>query len=477
MKTTKRVIAIVLAALMLAMAIPFAASAANTSLTLSMSKDGFEYTVYQVATLNTTTGQYTLNTTDTAVVEAMNTLNQSGADFLAALDSASNPGTSKGIVKKGTNFTTSEIGIYYAKATAWPDNVQKRSNTVVVPQYNDTDKTWEFSSASIDLSTNGKAVSGDVSVDKGFTTVADKAPKYKGQGEEVNFTLEASVIGSADQKAKKYVIYDTMSKGLTYNNDAKVFYLNESGAVVGSEATADFTVETTGSNAKLTGAYEGGTYITVTAKADTLNGTAFYNAKKVRVTYSATVNNNAVIGSAANPNADGLEYTNAAGKTDDVEGSEVKVYTFVARAYKVDASNNNAPLAGATIGLYSTEANATAETNEIATAVTGTDGYAKFIKTGDTNEVRLAPGTYYVKELAAPNNYNRNTNVYTININATQSGNGIFTNNTEPITNTISKLPQTGGAGTMMFTIIGGSLVLLAGVLFVVVMKKRKASK
>ena len=70
-----------------------------------------------------------------------------------------------------------------------------------------------------------------------------------------------------------------------------------------------------------------------------------------------------------------------------------------------------------------------------------------------------------------------NTNVYSITINATTSGNGIFTNATTPITNTISKLPKTGGAGTMMFTIIGGSLVLIAGVLFVVVMKKRKNSK
>ena len=53
MKTTKRVFALVLAAMMLAMMIPFAASAANNSLTLSMSKDGFEYAVYQVATINT----------------------------------------------------------------------------------------------------------------------------------------------------------------------------------------------------------------------------------------------------------------------------------------------------------------------------------------------------------------------------------------------------------------------------------------
>lgn len=118
MKTTKRVFALVLAALMLAMMIPFAASAANNSLTLSMSKDGFEYAVYQVATINTETGVYTLNTEDASVTAAMKTINQSGKDFLDALDAASDPGTPVGTVKKGTNYTTSTLGIYYAETLA-----------------------------------------------------------------------------------------------------------------------------------------------------------------------------------------------------------------------------------------------------------------------------------------------------------------------------------------------------------------------
>ena len=137
MKTTKRVFALVLAAMMLAMMIPFAASAANNSLTLSMSKDGFEYAVYQVATINTETGVYTINTNDTNVTTAMKTKNQSGKDFLAALDAASDPGTFVGTVKKGTNYTTSTLGIYYARVSAWPDGVQNKKNTVVVPQYTD----------------------------------------------------------------------------------------------------------------------------------------------------------------------------------------------------------------------------------------------------------------------------------------------------------------------------------------------------
>ena len=472
MKTTKRVFALVLAALMLAMMIPFAASAANNSLTLSMSKDGFEYAVYQVATINTETGVYTINTNDTNVTTAMKTNSQSGKDFLDALDKATDPGTYVGTVKKGTNYTTSTLGIYYARVSAWPDGVQNKKNTVVVPQY--TNGAWEFSSASIDLSTNGKSTSGDIGVDKGFTTVDDKDPQYKGQGEKVTYTLEATVVGSTDQKAKKYVIFDTMSKGLTYNNDAKVYYLDATGTA-GSDVTADFIVDSNKTDAKLTGEYKDGTFISVTARADTtLKGTAFYAAKKVRVVYTATVNNNAVVGTPGNPNTDGLQYKNAADKSDEVEGPEVRVYTYNVRAYKVDASNNNTPLAGATIGLFSTQANAAAGTNAIASGVTGNDGYAKFIKSGDTNEVRLAPGKYYVKETAAPRGYNLNTKVYEITVSETTSGDGVNVN-TPAITNTISKLPQTGGEGTMMFTIIGGSLILIAGALFVVVMKKKSS--
>ncbi len=471
MKTTKRVFALVLAALMLAMMIPFAASAANNSLTLSMSKDGFEYAVFQVATINTETGVYTLNTEDAKVTAAMKTI-QTGKEFLDDLDAATDPGTYVGTVKKGTNYTTSTLGIYYAKVSKWPDGVQNKKNTVVVPQY--TNGAWEFSSASIDLSTNGKSTSGDIGVDKGFTTVEDKDSQYKGQGEKVTYTLEATVVGSTDQKAKKYVIFDTMSKGLTYNNDAKVYYLDAAGTA-GSDVTSDFIVDKNKTDAKLTGEYKDGTFISVTAKTETLGGTAFYAAKKVRVVYTATVNNNAVVGTPGNPNTDGLQYTNAADKSDEVEGPEVRVYTYNVRAYKVDASNNNTPLAGATIGLFSTQANAAAGTNPIASGKTGNDGYAKFIKTGDTNEVRLAPGKYYVKETAAPEGYNLNTKVYEITVNETTSGNGVNVNDVA-ITNTISKLPQTGGEGTMMFTIIGGSLILIAGALFVVVMKK-KASK
>ena len=489
-KTTKRIVSLVIVAMLLAAMVPFTAFAATPSLTLSMSKDGFTYTVYQVATLDTTTGGYTLNTEDEGIVDAMKSKDQSGADFLAALDAATNPGSVKGTVTKGSDFTTTDMGIYYAKATEWPNGVQRKSNTVVVPLYNKTERTWKFSGGvsadgddalSIDLSQNGKAVSGSVGVDKGFDTVIDKTPKFKGQGQKVTYTLEATVVGSIDQKAKKYVIYDTMSKGLTYNNDAKVYYLDDAGNP-GNDVTNQFIVKPNNVDPseptdKLTGEYEGGTNITVTAKDTTLTGNDFYAAKKVRVVYTATVNNKAVVGNPGNPNTDGLEYTNAAGTDGKAGGPTVIVYTYNIEVEKVDASNGNRPLAGATFGLYSDAAATTEIASGVSTLVgTGTAQKAlvTFTATGDTNAIRLAPGKYYVKEKSAPDGYNLNTKIYEVTVSQSTSGNGIAGLDAA-IPNTISKLPQTGGAGTMMFTILGGSLILVAGVLFVVFMKKRSS--
>ena len=89
------------------------------------------------------------------------------------------------------------------------------------------------------------------------------------------------------------------------------------------------------------------------------------------------------------------------------------------------------------------------------------------------NEVRLAPGSYWVRELAAPTGYNLNTKAYEVVVD--KDSEAAFAQNSISITNSKSKLPQTGGEGTMMFTIIGGSLILIAGALFVVLMKKRSS--
>lgn len=61
MKTTKKIFAAVLAVMMIALMIPFSASAATSDAynAFIKGKNGFTVNVYKVATINTTTGEYT----------------------------------------------------------------------------------------------------------------------------------------------------------------------------------------------------------------------------------------------------------------------------------------------------------------------------------------------------------------------------------------------------------------------------------
>lgn len=75
MKTTKKIFAAVLAVMMIALMIPFSASAATSDAynAFIKGKNGFTVNVYKVATINTTTGEYTEIQGGTAVATALKT--------------------------------------------------------------------------------------------------------------------------------------------------------------------------------------------------------------------------------------------------------------------------------------------------------------------------------------------------------------------------------------------------------------------
>lgn len=453
MKTTKKIFAAFIAVMMIALMIPFSASAATTYSASLTGKAGYTVSVYKVASLDVVSGQYTSSIT--AIQDELNKVE--GADnknVLKACDAAavSTPVTTKTFSASDVtlDFSTTEPGVYYFKWTGTPAGVDSKiiSNSVIsLPYYKDGNWVNSYTgtiSAKVEDSTptvSKKIENSDI--DDSNTTAAI--------GSDVTFTLTADKVGSSTEKAKMYKLTDTMSAGLTYKEVKEV----KVGTTVVS--TDDYKVTQTGQTVD----------IEFTSSYLSNGDSAFYKADKVYVTYIATVNTAALISIAGelkpNTNHVDLHYTNNMNVDSDITGNTVNVYTLTLNVGKVDG-NTKAPLAGATFKL-------TSDTDTTGTTLTtGEDGSVTF--TG------LKAGKYYVEETVAPEGYNINSKKFEITI----STQGIVTgdnvkDNKLVVSDFPLSVPQTGGAGTVMFTVGGIALIACAGVLFFVVMRKKKTSK
>lgn len=445
MKTSKKIFAALLAVMMIVMMIPSVA-AAGYSYTLN-GKAGYGVTVYQIATYNETTGKYT------ATNAGIQTILDAGNDaqtLLAACDALEGltGGTEVDFDTALSQTKSVTAGAYYVKVTKTPAGVKSVTNSVfTLPtnaglneiSVNVADKVDDDQPSSIK-----KIVSGANRVDETSQFI----------GKDVTFELTGDLTGTASQNLKSYVFTDTMSKGLTFKSVDTVNLVKADGTTT-KDIKSNVTVSDVVDNV-----------FAVTLNDAVLKAADTYDYAKVVVTYTATLNAGAVIGSEGNPNSAHISYIDSYNNSSSTEDTTVKVYTAKLNVLKVDAANGTTPLDGAEFTLYTDEACETVAVNG-ATVTTADGGKASF--TG------LAAGTYYLKETNAPAGYTLNNEVFTIVVSA----NGTIQNEAEyTVTVEDSKVvvPQTGGMGTMIFTIVGLSLIACAGVLFVVV-RRKKASK
>lgn len=463
MKTTKRVIAVALAVLMLALAIPFAVSAETSyTLTVQCDKPDYTYSIYKIADFNETTGHFEKGKT-TAITAAINQSTESTADVLAAATAATDAQLGAAVDTVTFTATTTSMdfslpaGMYFVKCTGRSILNKTVTKESVVPMPNKTE--------SYTVNVTDKVVEGDE------PTVTKKIQKADGslvdeisasQDDTITYVLTADITGTTENKLQSYIIGDDMDDNLdpAQVNITSVMLVN------GTNKTP-LTYTKTGSMASIKDkelTYDFG----VSIDAAELDKDAFYTeGGKVEVIFTTKlVANPTKIGTAI-PNTDGLKYTNNSGNESEVKGNKVNVYTYMVSVNKVDADAQTTKLANAKIGIFKTQA--CTDNDKIDEAITNTDGVAAFT-------YKFAEGTYYVKEIAAPDGYNLNTSVFEVKIEKGSSAlsNGIH--NTTTITDTKSKLPETGGAGTLAFTIVGGSLIVAAGILLAIVLKKR-ASK
>lgn len=472
----KRFISIIMVALLIAVMIPVAASAGSYSITLQCSKPGYLYTVYKVADYNSTTGTFTSNSANAAVT-AQVTANQESTAALAAAcaatdDLGSSVGTFNTTSKTSETFSSLDAGIYFIQLTTKSAKWQETTMESVVVFPNKENKA----SYSIDLA--GKINEGEPKVSKWFLadgaeTKADQTfgttdKKIDGKDvKTITYVLKADVPGTADSKITSMVISDKMGTGLNtaVHSIESVQLVDGTGRVVKESVAKSVSTEASVIDRKAADTVdkahgtEGNTFGVVIDPAELAEDDFYGEGYQIVVTYKTELLSTAPLATAID-NTDAMIYGNSATSFFVVEGNPVTLKTYTIKAYKEDATSG-AKLGGATFTLYDKDKNV------LATAVSAES-------TGEADFGILLPAdTYYVAETAPPTGYNLNSTESTITLSdSTPNGIGTVT-----VKDTKAKMPQTGGTGTLVFTIVGGSLVLLAAALFIIVMKKRSSAK
>ncbi len=280
-------------------------------------------------------------------------------------------------------------------------------------------------------------------------------------GDVVTFRSKVSIAKNSINV--KY--HDTMTKGLTYNNDVKVY------------SDVACTEEVSNSNYTVAAA-EGETF--VVSFNDTYVSTFTAANTDLYIKYTATLNDDAVVTS---PEVNTPEIT--WGDNGKYTGTPTETTTHKFQIQKYDGADaNKNPLAGAKFQLFTAETAGAPLTlavkdddksvyRVVADEKKLPEGYTV---TSDNKIVTLATGfitvegvdsdLYYLEETDAPVGFNKLEKRIKVTVN---EANDLV----QPIENLSgSILPSTGGMGTTTFYVIGAVLVIAAVAYF---MLRRKA--
>lgn len=297
-------------------------------------------------------------------------------------------------------------------------------------------------------------------------------------GQKVEF--KTTIIAQAG--AQNYVLHDKMDAGLTFTGNVSVSLKKnnqEQPTTLANTDNKDYVLKTSG-------LVETGTICTFHIEFTKVFCDSLSAGDQIIVSYSATLNENAVVGNAGNKNDTWLKYGNGT----DTTHSNTTTYTFEIPVFKYTGTNT--PLAGAKFTL-SKNANGSSPINliKVSDETETTKLTYRVAKKGETSSATvittpskgefvirgLDADTYYLTETEAPKGYNKLAAPIKVEIDndGNVKANDANVDRVEVENKTGTLLPSTGGMGTTIIYMAGAILVIASGI--VLVSKKRSKAK
>ncbi len=249
--------------------------------------------------------------------------NSDVAQLAAALEGYAKTVATKLTIIENTASAELPIGYYLVEQTKVPASTDGKngyvaSKPVLVNLTEDKTVTAKDDTEKLDKTITG--LNDDTSKD-----IDENTAKI---GDVINYKVTTYIPtygADVDKTSLKFWLYDTFSKGITYNNDVKV-YISDTQDTLGTQLASD--AYTTDKSASQDVTFE------INLKPETIVAN---QGKYVTLEYSGTLNEDAVVNSKdGNPNTIELNYTNSAGNGEDHLSDNVKTYTFGLGVKKVD---------------------------------------------------------------------------------------------------------------------------------------------